>query len=95
MNDMSPIEPYLVEVTNVGNRQALLLPEGFSLPAAERWVVQHHLRGMRLVPYVEADWIWAEGLAGLMDEDWAQAIEAGRIGPDHPDNALDEEPVFD
>lgn len=95
MNEMSSIKPDLVEAANVGNRLALLLPEGFGLPGEGPWIVGLFGNELRLKPYIEADWAWGHGLAGSMDEDWARAIEEGRIGPDHPDNALDDEPVFE
>ena len=95
MNDLSPIVPNLAELVMVGNRQAVLLPEGVQLPDDGPWLVDVWQGRARLVRFVEEDWALAGGLAGIMDDEWAAAIEAGRIGPDHPDNALDDDPVFD
>jgi hypothetical protein len=94
MNDMSPVRPDLADVAAVGNRQALIMPEGLTLAGDGQWVVLRVGEELRLVPYVEDDWRWANGLAGVMDNDWARAVEQGRIGADHPDNALDDEVVL-
>jgi hypothetical protein len=92
---MMPIRPDLGEAISVGNRQAILLPEGYALPDEGPWVLVRFGDGLRLVPYVEANWAWGNGLAGSMEDEWALAVEDGRTGPDHPDNALDDEPVFE
>ncbi|WP_174278792.1 hypothetical protein [Sphingomonas bacterium] len=95
MNEMTPIRPDLAEASTIGNRQALLLPDDWPALAPGAWIIERRAGGLTLFPFVEDNWRWANDLAGSMDDDWARSVEEGRIGPDHPDNALDDEPVFD
>lgn len=82
MNDMA-------KIFWTGRSQAVRLPKEYRFEGKE---VRIRREGRRVILEAEeTDREWAERLAGSMDDDWAQAVLDGRLGPEHtPDG-----PSFD
>ena len=89
MNDMSSA-PRLAKLFWSGRSQAVRLPKDFRFEGRE---VRISRDGKRVI--LEADREsaeeWAERLAGVFDEEFAQIVEEGRLGPEH----MPEGPSFD
>jgi antitoxin VapB len=83
MNDMA-------KIFWTGRSQAVRLPKEYRFDSKE---VRISREGGRVVleAVEESSGDWIEQLSGCMDDDWAKAVEAGRLGPEHmPDG-----PSFD
>lgn len=78
-----------------GRSQAVRLPKEFRFEGTE---VRISRDGEKVILEPVAEQLdakaWLENLAGTWDEDFIAAI-LDRPGPDHPDNALDDDVRFD
>ena len=85
MNDMA-------KLFWTGRSQAVRLPKEYRFEGKE---VRIRREGDRIIlePAVDDGWAWVRSLGGLDADAAAAALD--RPGPEHPDNALDDDPRFE
>lgn len=89
MNDLSNT-PRIAKLFWNGRSQAVRLPKEFRFEGKE---VRIRREGGRVILEAadENASVWAQRMTNMFDEDFARAVEEGRLGPEH----LPEGPSFD
>ncbi|MBM3928364.1 MAG: AbrB/MazE/SpoVT family DNA-binding domain-containing protein [Sphingomonadales bacterium] len=82
MNDLSNT-PKTAKLFWSGRSQAVRLPKEFRFEGAEVTIRREGGRVILEAKDDEDDRAWAERLAGTFDEDFARAVEEGRLGAEH------------
>lgn len=86
MNEMTPARR-IAKLFWSGRSQAVRLPKEFRFEGSEVRIRKEG-RTVVLEPVEEDDGAWASRLSGAFDEDFARALEVGRLGaeqmPDGP-----------